>query len=292
MEQKKKALGKGLEELFSSEVLDFDTFESNIMETAEENDIKEIPVSEIRPNPYQPRKTFNEEALNELALSIKNYGVFQPIIVKKGLRGYDLIAGERRLRASRIAGLTKIPAIVKEFTDDEMREISLLENIQRENLTAIELAWAYKGIIDNLDIRQEDLAQKIGKSRSHVTNTLGLLNLPRNVQEMILNGDISMGHARVLSKMDNDDEVIKLANRIVHENMSVHELENISKKEDIKKRVLINKRKRDYNYSHIEGEMREILGTNVKIDEKKISIYFENVNDLNRILEIMNIDIK
>lgn len=292
MEQKKKALGKGLEELFSSEVLDFDTFENNIMETAEESDIKEILVSEVRPNPYQPRKTFNEEALNELALSIKNYGVFQPIIVKKGLRGYDLIAGERRLRASRIAGLTKIPAIVKEFTDDEMREISLLENIQRENLTAIELAWAYKGIIDNLDIRQEDLAQKIGKSRSHVTNTLGLLNLPRNVQEMILNGDISMGHARVLSKMDNDDEVIKLANRIVHENMSVHELENISKKEDIKKRVPINKRKRDYNYSHIEGEMREILGTNVKIDEKKISIYFENVNDLNRILEIMNIDIK
>ena len=249
MEQKKKALGKGLEELFSSEVLDFDTFESNIMETAEENDIKEIPVSEIRPNPYQPRKTFNEEALNELAESIKNYGVFQPIIVKKGLRGYDLIAGERRLRASKIAGLTTIPAIVKEFTDDEMREISLLENIQRENLTAIELAWAYKGIIDNLDIRQEDLAQKIGKSRSHVTNTLGLLNLPKNVQEMILNGDISMGHARVLSKMDDDDEVIKLADRIVQENISVHELEDISKKDDIKKRMPINKRINNNNYN-------------------------------------------
>ena len=294
MEQKKKALGKGLEELFSSEVLDFDTFESNIMETAEENDIKEIPVSEIRPNPYQPRKTFNEEALNELAESIKNYGVFQPIIVKKGLRGYDLIAGERRLRASKIAGLTKIPAIVKEFTDDEMREISLLENIQRENLTAIELAWAYKGIIDNLDIRQEDLAQKIGKSRSHVTNTLGLLNLPKSVQEMILNGDISMGHARVLSKMDDDDEVIKLADRIVHENISVHELEDISKKNDIKKRMPINKRinNNNYNYSQVEDELKDILGTNVKINGKKISIYFENVNDLNRILDIMNIDIK
>ena len=294
MEQKKKALGKGLEELFSSEVLDFDTFESNIMETAEENDIKEIPVSEIRPNPYQPRKTFNEEALNELAESIKNYGVFQPIIVKKGLRGYDLIAGERRLRASKIAGLTKIPAIVKEFTDDEMREISLLENIQRENLTAIELAWAYKGIIDNLDIRQEDLAQKIGKSRSHVTNTLGLLNLPKSVQEMILNGDISMGHARVLSKMDDDDEVIKLADRIVHENISVHELEDISKKDDIKKRMPINKRINNinYNYSQVEDELKDILGTNVKINGKKISIYFENVNDLNRILDIMNIDIK
>lgn len=294
MEQKKKALGKGLEELFSSEVLDFDTFESNIMETAEENDIKEIPVSEIRPNPYQPRKTFNEEALNELAESIKNYGVFQPIIVKKGLRGYDLIAGERRLRASKIAGLTKIPAIVKEFTDDEMREISLLENIQRENLTAIELAWAYKGIIDNLDIRQEDLAQKIGKSRSHVTNTLGLLNLPKSVQEMILNGDISMGHARVLSKMDDDDEVIKLADRIVHENISVHELEDISKKDDIKKRMPINKRinNNNYNYSQVEDGLRDLLGTNVKINDKKIIIYFENVNDLNRILEIMNFDIK
>lgn len=294
MEQKKKALGKGLEELFSSEVLDFDTFESNIMETAEENDIKEILVSEIRPNPYQPRKTFNDEALNELAESIKNYGVFQPIIVKKGLRGYDLIAGERRLRASKIAGLTTIPAIVKEFTDDEMREISLLENIQRENLTAIELAWAYKGIIDNLDIRQEDLAQKIGKSRSHVTNTLGLLNLPKNVQEMILNGDISMGHARVLSKMDDDDEVIKLADRIVHENISVHELEDISKKDDIKKRMPINKRinNNNYNYSQVEDELKDILGTNVKINGKKISIYFENVNDLNRILDIMNIDIK
>lgn len=294
MEQKKKALGKGLEELFSSEVLDFDTFESNIMETAEENDIKEIPVSEIRPNPYQPRKTFNDEALNELAESIKNYGVFQPIIVKKGLRGYDLIAGERRLRASKIAGLTKIPAIVKEFTDDEMREISLLENIQRENLTAIELAWAYKGIIDNLDIRQEDLAQKIGKSRSHVTNTLGLLNLPKSVQEMILNGDISMGHARVLSKMDDDDEVIKLADRIVHENISVHKLEDISKKDDIKKRMPINKRinNNNYNYSQVEDGLRDLLGTNVKINDKKISIYFENVNDLNRILDIMNIDIK
>lgn len=291
MEQKKKALGKGLEELFSSEVLDFDTFESNIMENADENDIKEISVSEIRPNPYQPRKTFNEEALNELAESIKNYGVFQPIIVKKGLRGYDLIAGERRLRASKIAGLTKIPAIVKDFSDDEMREISLLENLQRENLTAIELAWAYKGIIDNLDIRQEDLAQKIGKSRSHVTNTLGLLNLPRNVQEMILNGDISMGHARVLSKMENDEMISLLANKIVNENMSVHELEDFSKKEDIKKRVPISKRKKNYDYSQVENEMREVLGTNVRIDEKKISIYFENVNDLNRILEIMNIDI-
>lgn len=293
MEQKKKALGRGLEELFSTEVLDFDTFENNVIETASESDIKEIPVSEIRPNPYQPRKSFNEDALKELSESIKNYGVFQPIIVKKSIKGYDLIAGERRLRASKLAGLEKIPAIVKEFTDEEMREISLLENLQRENLTAIELAWAYKGIIDNLDIRQEDLAQKIGKSRAHVTNILGLLNLPDSVQKMVLNNEISMGHARVLSKMDNPEEVKHLANRILNENLSVHDIEVISREEEIKKRVPVTRRSTNNNdYSSVEKEMKEVLGTRVKIDNKKINIYFENVNDLNRILEIMNIEIK
>lgn len=292
MEQKKKALGKGLEELFSSEVLDFDTFESNIMENTSSDEVMEIPVNEVRPNPYQPRKTFNEDALNELAESIKNYGVFQPIIVKKGIKGYDLIAGERRLRASRIAGMEKIPAIVKEFTDEEMREISLLENIQRENLTSIELAWAYKGIIDNLDITQEDLAKKIGKSRSHITNTLGLLNLPEDVQKKILDGELSMGHARVLSKMEDEKEVSHLVDKVIKDNISVHALEEISKKEDIKKRIPTTRRRVDTNYFHIENELRDILGTKVKVDNKKMSIYFENVNDLNRILEIMNIEIK
>ena len=292
MEQKKKALGRGLEELFSTEVLDFDTFESNIMENATTNEIQDIPVNEIRPNPYQPRKSFNEEALRELSESIKNHGVFQPIIVKKGIRGYDLIAGERRLRASKMAGLDKIPAIVKDFSDDEMREIALLENIQRENLTAIELAWAYKGIIDNLDIRQEDLALRIGKSRSHITNTLGLLNLPEEVQKMILNGELSMGHARVLSKMEDDSKITDLAKKIINEGLSVHEIEEISKNEEIKKRVPITRRERNTDYTNVENELRDILGTKVKVDNKKINIYFENVNDLNRILEIMNIEIK
>ena len=292
MEQKKKALGRGLEELFSTEVLDFDTFESNIMENATTNEIQDIPINEIRPNPYQPRKSFNEEALRELSESIKNHGVFQPIIVKKGIRGYDLIAGERRLRASKMAGLDKIPAIVKDFSDDEMREIALLENIQRENLTAIELAWAYKGIIDNLDIRQEDLALRIGKSRSHITNTLGLLNLPEEVQKMILNGELSMGHARVLSKMEDESKITGLAKKIINEGLSVHEIEEISKDEEIKKRVPITRRERNTDYTYIENELKDILGTKVKVDNKKINIYFENVNDLNRILEIMNIEIK
>ena len=278
MEQKKKALGRGLEELFSTEVLDFDTFESNIMENATTNEIQDIPINEIRPNPYQPRKSFNEEALRELSESIKNHGVFQPIIVKKGIRGYDLIAGERRLRASKMAGLDKIPAIVKDFSDDEMREIALLENIQRENLTAIELAWAYKGIIDNLDIRQEDLALRIGKSRSHITNTLGLLNLPEEVQKMILNGELSMGHARVLSKMEDESKITGLAKKIINEGLSVHEIEEISKDEEIKKRVPITRRERNTDYTNIENELKDILGTKVKVDNKKINIYEQKNN--------------
>ena len=204
MEQKRKALGKGLEQLFNTEVLDFDVFENNIMESATDSDIKEIPIGDIRTNPYQPRKNFDEESLKELADSIRVHGVFQPIIVKKSIKGYDLVAGERRLRASKMAGLETIPAIVREFTDEEMREISLLENLQREDLTAIELAWAYKGLIDSLNITQDELANRIGKSRSHVTNILGLLRLPEKVQNLVLENKISMGHARVLSKIEDD----------------------------------------------------------------------------------------
>lgn len=294
MEQKKKALGRGLEQLFSSEILDFDSFESNIMENATESDIKELPISEIRPNPYQPRKTFNQEALDELAESIKNYGVFQPIIVKKSIKGYDLVAGERRLRASKLAGLTTIPAIIKEFSDSQMREIALLENLQRENLTAIELAWAYKGIIDSLHIKQEELAEKIGKSRSHVTNTLGLLRLPNDVQDMILDNKISMGHARVLSKMEDENQIEEFAHKIVDNNMSVRDLENIaSTNTEIKKKIPIN-RKRVVNtdYKYIEHELQEVLGTKVKVNDRKLEIYFDSSADLDRILDIMNIKIK
>jgi len=291
MEQKKKALGRGLEQLFSSEVLDFESFENNIMESAKESDIIEIPVSEIRPNPYQPRKSFNQEALDELATSIKNYGVFQPIIVKKSIKGYDLVAGERRLRASKLAGLETIPAIIKEFSDEEMREIALLENLQRENLTAIELAWAYKGIIDSLHIRQEDLAAKLGKSRSHVTNTLGLLRLPEDVQNMVLENKISMGHARVLSKLEDSKEIEEIAGKVVNNNLSVHELENMTSNLDVAKRVPIKRKEKSNDYKYVESELRDILGTKVRVDNKKMEIFFDNPNDLNRILEIMNIKI-
>ena len=280
MEQKNKALGRGLEQLFASEVLDFDSFESNILDSADENDVKEINLSEIRSNPYQPRKTFNDEALHELAESIKNYGVFQPIIVKKSIKGYDLIAGERRVRASKLAGLDKIPAIIKDFSDDMMREIALLENLQRENLTAIELAWAYKGIIDSLHITQDELANKLGKSRSSITNVLGLLRLPTKVQDMILEGKISMGHARELSKLDDNELILKYAKEIVDKGLSVRE---------VGKKNPINRVHKDNEYKYVEKELREFFGTKVRVKDKKIEISFENANDLDRILEIIDV---
>ena len=292
MEQKKKALGRGLEQLFDSDVLDFNSFESNILESASQDDIQQINLSEIRSNPYQPRKTFNQEALQELAESIKAYGVFQPIIVKKSIKGYDLVAGERRVKASRLAGMETIPAIVKDFSDEMMREIALLENLQRENLTAIELAWAYKGIIDSLHITQDELAVKIGKSRSSVTNTLGLLRLPNSVQNMILEGKLSMGHARELSKLEDNEKIVEYAKNIVNNNLSVRDIENLSKSTDVKKKNPINRvSNKDTEYGYIEREMREVFGTKVKINNKKIEISFNNNNDLDRILEIMNIKI-
>ena len=289
MEQKKKALGRGLEQLFDSEVLDFNSFESNILESAKEDDIQLIKLSEIRSNPYQPRKTFNQDALNELAESIKAYGVFQPIIVKKSIKGYDLVAGERRVKASRIAGMETIPAIIKDFSDEMMREIALLENLQRENLTAIELAWAYKGIIDSLHITQEELAVKIGKSRSSVTNTLGLLRLPNSVQNMILDGKLSMGHARELSKLEDNDKIVEYAKNIVNNDLSVRDIENLSKNEEIKKKNPINRVNKEKEYDYIERKLKEVFGTKVKVANKKIEINFNNNNDLDRILEIMNI---
>lgn len=290
MDQKKKALGRGLEQLFDSEVLDFNSFESNILESADESDIKEIPLSEIRSNPYQPRKTFNDEALKELAESIKNYGVFQPIIVKKSIKGYDLIAGERRVRASKLAGLEKIPAIIKDFSDELMREIALLENLQRENLTAIELAWAYKGIIDSLHITQDELANKLGKSRSSITNILGLLNLPASVQNMVLDGKLSMGHARELSKLDDSEKIKEYAKRIVDENLSVRDIENLSKTPELKRKNPLNRvNTENSEYHYLEKELTEKLGTKVKIGNRKMEISFSNSDDLDRILDIMNI---
>lgn len=290
MNDKRKALGRGLEQLFNDEGLNFDTIENSIIEEAKTNDqIVEINLSELRANPYQPRKNFDEEALNELASSIKEHGVFQPIIVKKSIKGYEIIAGERRFRASKLAGMQTIPAIVKDFSDEEMMQIALLENVQRENLTSIEEAKAYKSIIESMNITQDELAKKVGKSRSHITNILGLLKLPASVQDMVLYNKLSMGHARVLSKLDDPKIVEDLAQRVITEDLSVRKLESLVY--DNEEKEVKTKKNTNNEYKYMENFLKEKLGTNVKINNNKISIKFSNVQDLNRILEIMNIDI-
>ncbi len=286
---KRRALGKGLEELFNNEQINFDQIEEKILDSSSKDEIVELPVDELRPNPYQPRKVFDEEKLMELANSIKEHGIFQPIIVKKSsIKGYEIIAGERRVKACKIAGIEKIPAIVRDFTDQEMMEIALLENLQRENLNSIEEAMAYKNLLDTMKVTQEELAKRLGKSRSHITNMLGLLNLPEEVKDMIIEDKISMSHARVLSKMEDKEEVIRLANRIINENLNVRDIEDVSKDESIKKTHKI-KVKQNNKYEYVQNTMCEKLGTKVKISSNKISISFTNDNDLNRILEILNI---
>ncbi|MDD2377675.1 MAG: ParB/RepB/Spo0J family partition protein [Bacilli bacterium] len=291
MENKKRALGRGLEQLFNNENLDLESLEKRIYETATNEEIVELNLDELRANPYQPRKTFDDEALQELSSSIKEYGVFQPIIVKKSIKGYEIIAGERRVRASRLAGLEKIPAIIRNFTDEEMLEISLLENLQRENLSAIEEAIAYKSMLDKLNITQDELSKKVGKSRSHVTNILGLLRLPTDVQKMIANNEISMGHARALSKLSSDEQIYDMAQKIVNENLSVRDIEGMTDSPKYEKKVKIERKPKEENkeYKYVEDLIREKLDTRVKIKDKKIEISFSNVADLNRILEIINI---
>jgi len=290
METKRRALGKGLEELFNSESLEISKLEERIRETATSDEIIEINLDELRKNPYQPRKVFDEESLKELSDSIKTYGVFQPIIVKKSIRGYEIIAGERRVRASKMAGLSTIPAIVKDFTDEQMMQIALLENLQREDLTAIEEANAYKELINMLQITQEELSNRLGKSRSHITNMLGLLNLPLSVQDMLLKRIISMGHARVLSKLEDTIQIETLAKKVVDENLSVRNLESLIDGTYKRKTPIVRKPK-SMEYKYVEDMLKEKFDTKVSISNNKIQISYVSKEDLNRILEILEIKV-
>lgn len=283
---KRRALGRGLEELFNIEDINYNKIEEKIMETADENEVKELPINELRVNPYQPRKTFNEESLQELAQSIKEHGVIQPIIVKKSIKGYEIVAGERRYRASRIAGKETIPCIIREFTDDQMMEIAVLENLQREDLNAIEEALGFEMLMKNLNLTQEQLAKRVGKSRSYITNMLGLLTLPTEVKNLVKEGKISTSHARTLSKIENPDQIKELANKIINENLNVRQIEEFSK--ETPKKVKQQHTEKNREYQELEQELTDYLGTRVKVKNKKIEINYENENDLNRILEIIN----
>ena len=222
-------LGKGLNSIFGQDV-------SKVLEDIQNGDVKtekqeqtKINIDQIRPNPYQPRKVFDDTALQELSQSIKQHGVFTPILVKKSIQGYDLIAGERRLRASKLAGMSDIPAIIVDLNDQEMMEIALLENIQRENLNGIEEAKAYEQLIQRLNYTQEQLANRVGKSREHITNTLRLLKLPEDVQEYVVQKKLSMGHVRALIGLKDENMIRKIAKQAIDQGLSVRKIEQLVK---------------------------------------------------------------
>lgn len=294
METKRKALGKGLEQLFSNEVINFENYTKDIVENAKKTDILEIKLADIRSNPYQPRKTFDQTALEELAESIKEHGIIEPVIVKKSIKGYELVAGERRTKAARLAGLETIPAIIKDFNDQEMMEVALIENIQREDLNPIEEAVAYQNIIKFSNLTQEEFAKKFGKSRSHVTNILGLLSLPDQTKNLVEEKKITMGHARALSKIEDEKTINELANRIVNESLSVRTLETIISEQELPKKQKQEriKQTKSIRNSIYERLLREKFSSKVKITKNKVEIPYIDEQDLTQILETLGIRIE
>ena len=285
MENKK--LGKGLSSIFGQDVSKIlDDIQNGEVET-EHQEQKKISIDQIRPNPYQPRKVFDPEALKELSNSISQHGVFTPVLVKKGIRGYDLIAGERRLRASKMAGLEEIPAIIVDFDDQQMMEIALLENIQREDLNVIEEAKAYENLINRFQYTQEQLAHRVGKSREHITNTLRLLKLPEQVQNYVVNRQLSMGHVRALLALKDKERIEKIAQKAIDQNLSVRKVEQLVK--DINHPKVIEKNPEDIYLKEAQVKLEEYFKTGISISSHSISIHFEDKEDLNRILELLNL---
>ncbi|QKS73109.1 ParB/RepB/Spo0J family partition protein [Paenalkalicoccus suaedae] len=277
-----KGLGKGIGAFFPTDKEEVEV----------EGKVEDIKLSQIRPNPYQPRKTFDKEAMQELADSIQTYGVVQPIILRKSIKGFEIVVGERRFRAAKEAGLKAVPAIVKELTDDDMMEIALIENLQRENLNPLEEAKAYQKLMEHLQVTQEELAKRLGKSRPHIANHVRLLQLPAVAQKHLSESRISMGHARALLGLKNTQQLEGLLKKIEKERMSVRQLEewiqtsnkNVSR--GTKKKRTVSPFIRDR-----ESKLKTYFGTNVQIKQGKskgkIEIDFTNEEDLARILEKM-----
>lgn len=279
-------LGKGLAAIFGEEVDD-------VLENIQQGNLDEhvadrfeVAVDEVKPNPYQPRKKFDDEKIQELSESIKQHGVFTPIIVKKAVRGYELVTGERRLRASKLAGLETIPAILMELDDQQMMEIALLENIQREDLNAIEEAQGYEKLIKKLGYTQEELAKRIGKSREHVANMLRLLKLPKKVQNYVVDGELSMGHVRALLGLKDTSLMDDVAHKAISSHMSVRAVEALVKELNEPKEKTQPKPK-DIHLGQVEARLQSKFQTKVKVDEKQIVIKYEGNDDLNRLLELL-----
>lgn len=282
--RKKGGLGRGIEALFDDE--------PQVEETEE---VEELDLSDIRPNPYQPRKKFDDKSLKELSDSIKENGVFQPIIVRKSVNGYEIIAGERRFRASKLAKKKTIPAIVRKFDESQMMEVAVLENLQREDLTPLEEAQAYEMLQKNLGLTQEEVSKRMGKSRPYIANYLRLLTLPSKTKRLLQHGDLSMGQARTLLGLKDKEKIDALAKRVVKEGMPVRKVEALVSEMNAKK-----PRKKTIKKSAFirasETQLSDKFGASVNISETKkgkghLSIDFASSDELNRILDILGVDL-
>lgn len=290
---KGKGLGKGLDSLIPVNVLDSVDTKQNKENVTEPDSI--VDINKVEPNRDQPRKNFDEDALYELAESIKNVGLLQPILVQDRDSYYEIIAGERRWRACKIAGLKKIPVIIRKFTEQEIVEISIIENIQREDLNPIEEALAYKRLLDEFNLKQDEVAEKVSKNRTTITNSLRLLKLCDDVRQMVIEGKLSTGHARAILPIEDAEKQTELAEKIFDEKMSVRDVEkyikNMNKPEKGKKQT---NESLQLIYSNISDELKQIFGTKVSISPKneeegsgKLEIEFYNHDDLDRIVEII-----
>jgi ParB family transcriptional regulator, chromosome partitioning protein len=277
-----KGLGKGLDAFFPQ------------TEVSKEEAVQDIKLKELRPNPYQPRKHFQMEAIEELKTSILEHGILQPIVVRKSIKGYEIVVGERRFRAAKEAKLETIPAVVRELTEQQMMELAVIENLQREDLNPIEEGLAYQTLMGKLNLTQEEVAKRLGKSRPHVANHIRLLSLPANIQELISSGKISMGHGRALLGLRQKAKLPILVEKVIHENLNVRQLEKLIQQlnENVSRETKKPEKKKDVFIQEREHSLRERFGTTVNIKQAKnkgkIEIEFFSKEDLERILEMLN----
>ena len=284
---KQRGLGKGLNSIFGQDVEQYlDDIQNNAAEAPGRREV-ELPIEEIRPNPYQPRKEFDKKALEELSESIKTHGIFTPLLVRKSVSGYDLITGERRLRAAKMAGLKTVPAIQVGFTEEQMMEIAILENVQREDLNPIEEAAAYESLIQKLGYTQEKLAERVGKSREYCANIMRLLKLPEDVQSMVVNKELTMSHVRPLLSLNDEEEIYEAAEKIKKNKMSVREVEAYVRDVNGVGQKKQKKKEKDPMIRDLEIQLSEKLGTQVVFSKKSFTISYHDTDDLNRILELI-----
>lgn len=297
MAVKRNGLGKGLDSLIpnKSSAKPASGSKETAKKESTENKSGEVlvKINEVEPNREQPRKDFDEDSLMELADSIKQFGILQPLLVQKKKDYYEIIAGERRWRAAKLAGVKEVPIIIKNYTDQEIVEISLIENIQRENLNPIEEAMAYKRLLEEFNLKQDEVAERVSKSRTAVTNSMRLLKLSDRVQQMIVDDMISTGHARALLAIDDEEQQYILANKIFDEKLSVRETEKLVKAlKNPKKEVKKDKKEHTFVYQSLEEHMKNIMGTKVSVNAKangkgRIEIEYYSEEELERIYDLI-----